>query len=97
MIFFIQNTRKFDMIFIDANHNIDYVISDFENSIKIINKSGCVILHDTDPEKEYLKDPGYCSDAYKIRNYLDGKYDFVTLPILECGLTIVRNKGDYRS
>lgn len=95
--FFKINTNTFDVIFIDANHDIDFVRRDFDNSLKVLNKGGVILLHDTDPQEEYLKQGGYCSDAYKIREYLGLNFDHITLPMLECGITIVRNKGDYRS
>jgi beta-1,4-mannosyl-glycoprotein beta-1,4-N-acetylglucosaminyltransferase len=96
--FFKNNKNTFDLIFIDACHDFEYVKKDFENSVKILNKLGTIILHDTDPESEKYLDKGYCSDSYKMNDYLIkmNKYHIVTIPLDECGLTIVRRKNDLR-
>jgi predicted O-methyltransferase YrrM len=95
--FFEQNKETFDVIFIDACHNIEQVIKDFNNSIKCLNKNGVIFLHDTDPESEYLLHDGYCSDSYKMNNYLKiNGYNYITLPCLEAGITIVSIESDNR-
>ena len=48
--FFENNTDKFDIIFIDADHNESAVIRDFYNSLKIIKENGMILLHDIGPE-----------------------------------------------
>ena len=97
--FFINNTEKFDIIFIDADHNYQSVIKDLENSLKILNKHGIIFLHDTDPKDYYLLQSGYCNDCYKIINYIRENHldlDFINLPISEAGLTIVNRKSENR-
>lgn len=94
--FFDSNGLMFDMIFIDANHDIDFVVKDFENAIKFLNHNGTILLHDTDPENETLLPSHFCSDSYKFREMYADKYEMVTLPSDNCGLTILRNKGVYR-
>lgn len=96
--FFTQNSITFDLIFIDADHNYDVVVKDFENSLKILNKNGTIILHDTDPEAVHLLNPGYCHNSYKMNNYLKlhDNISFVTLPMIEAGLTIVKRAKDLR-
>ena len=44
--FFKQNTKKFDIIYIDGSHYFSDVMDDFQNSIKTINKGGIIILDD---------------------------------------------------
>ena len=44
--FFAQNTEKFPCIFVDADHSYEAVKKDFENSLKILEDGGCIILHD---------------------------------------------------
>lgn len=94
--FFAQNTRTFDMIFIDACHCIDYVIKDFENSIQCLNHNGLIALHDTDPENESLLPKEFCSDSYKFRELYCDKYEIITLPVDNAGLTLVKRKNIYR-
>lgn len=66
--FFEDNKRTFDIIFIDANHNYDFVLRDFNNSIKICNK--IIICHDMIPfDVNYTKSQ-YCSDSYRILYYI---------------------------
>ena len=97
--FFKNNKETFDIIFIDADHSFNSVKKDFVNSLKILNKFGIILLHDTDPiTKKYL-DPGYCNDSYKMIEWLEENYsDFniITLPITEAGLTIINRKDDRR-
>lgn len=65
--FFAQNTVRFDSVFIDANHDVDYVVRDYNNSIKIINK--LIIIHDMVPPTEAHTVSGQCSDSYKLLYY----------------------------
>ena len=100
--FFKNNVVAFDMIFIDANHNYDQVKIDLQNSLKFLKWFGVILLHDTDPEEEKLFDEKNCSNSYKILEDLNDPYAFrdalcyVTLPITECGLTIVRRQDSRR-
>ena len=96
--FFKQNKEKFDAVFIDAAHEYEQVRTDFENSMRCLNDGGTIFLHDTDPfSKEYMQ-PTFSNDAYKMNQYLEEKgiYQFVTIPMDECGLTLVRKKKDNR-
>lgn len=95
--FFAQTHDKFDMIFIDADHHVDSIQYDLIESLKILNEYGTIILHDTDPRDKILLDPGYCNNAYMIHNFLNATgLSWTTLPINECGLTIVRKSQDLR-
>jgi hypothetical protein len=42
----------YDIIFIDGLHEYKQVIKDFNNSIKVINKNGYILLHDCNPPDE---------------------------------------------
>jgi len=97
--FFKQNTKTFDMIFIDADHKFESAKSDFNNSLQILNKGGIILIHDTDPiSKEYTL-PGYCGDGYRLMDLMDGydELNFIVLPILETGISIINRKCDRRS
>lgn len=90
--FFSKNTLKFDMIFVDACHDIDFVKRDFENGLSCLNPGGMIIFHDTYPANEFMTQHEYCSDSYKIVAYIKSSY-----PELECfnmpicpGLCIVK-------
>ena len=44
--FFSTNKENFDMIFIDGLHEYSQVMKDIQNSLKFINRSGVILLHD---------------------------------------------------
>jgi len=97
--FFEQYQKKADMIFIDADHRIESVLKDFENSLNILRPGGCIILHDTDPESNHLFGSGWCGDSYKIVDILEERSDLncITIPCTEAGLSIVTRKKDTRT
>jgi hypothetical protein len=99
-VFFGQNKDTFDIIFIDADHSFEQVKKDFDNSLKILNKYGIIILHDTDPSEEKYQSNSFCGDCYKIIDHVRENYkdlDILTLPIIQTGLTLVREKGNLRA
>ena len=97
--FFKQFPCNPDIIFIDANHNFDYVKRDFCNSLSILNRHGIILLHDTDPTEKKLLQSQFCSDAYKIVNWIGANYpicNVLTLPVSTAGLTLVNRSTDRR-
>ena len=52
--FFLSNTKKFDIIFIDGLHTYEQVKKDIENSLTFLNSGGVIILHDCLPSS-YLQ------------------------------------------
>lgn len=96
--FFSQAENTYDLIFIDACHKFEQVKKDFDNALRILNKNGTILLHDTDPySKEYLNE-NRCFDCYKMNEYLatNSGIQFITLPMDETGLTLIKNKTDMR-
>lgn len=51
--FFNQNTKQFDIIFIDGLHHSDQVDRDIENSLSALTENGIVLVHDVNPLTEY--------------------------------------------
>lgn len=96
--FFKINEEQFDVIFIDACHDYEQVKKDFDSALEVLNPGGVIVLHDTDPASTFYARPGYCSDAYKIKDYFNSitGLNHITLPIRECGITLVRRKGEAR-
>lgn len=41
-----ENNIKYDLIFIDADHSYEGVKKDYDNSVKLLNENGLIILHD---------------------------------------------------
>ena len=97
--FFLDNKELFDIIFIDADHQYESVVRDFENALKILNPNGIVLVHDTDPINEQYTEPGYCGDSYKLNEYLENKHPelaYITLPFSESGLTLINYRKNLR-
>jgi hypothetical protein len=96
--FFENFNEGIDMIFIDADHCFDSALKDFENALKLLNPGGIIILHDTDPSEDWLIDPGYCGDSYRIVSLLEKRDDIniLTLPLDSPGLSIVTKKSNTR-
>lgn len=72
--FFNTVKNKYDLIFIDACHDIDYVIRDFKNSLNSLNSHGIIVLHDTYPINESMCHNSLCSDCYKIISHIKINY-----------------------
>lgn len=85
----IQVPRRWDIIFIDANHDYEYVLRDFNNSIQYAND--WVILHDMIPPTARHTEKRFCSDGYKFLYRLKTETDYEVFPMLgNAGLTFVR-------
>lgn len=50
--YFANHTEKYDIIFIDGLHENEQVYRDIQNSLKVLNPNGSIIMHDCLPEKE---------------------------------------------
>jgi hypothetical protein len=82
-----------DLLFIDADHAKDAVLTDFDNFFPFIAPHGLILLHDTHPNPEHIR-PDYCGTAYQAAEILSrntGDYELVTIPIPP-GLTICRKR-----
>lgn len=44
--FFKSCNRKYDIIFIDADHSYESVKKDYKNALKCLNENGILIFHD---------------------------------------------------
>ena len=69
--FFAGNKNKFDVIFIDGMHQIEYVINDFNNSVNILNQGGYIFIDDILPlnYNEQLKVPNFNCYENNILKY----------------------------
>ena len=48
--FFLQNQESFDCIFIDGLHHYNQALKDIDNSLKILNSNGLILIHDCLPK-----------------------------------------------
>lgn len=96
--FFAQNKETFDVIFVDACHEYEYVKRDLFNAIPILNEGGIIFMHDTDPLNETLLQSDWCGDGCRVNLDLHEleEWNYITLPIDNAGLTILRRKNDLR-
>lgn len=85
--------KKFDLVFIDADHKHQSSLADFKLVLPFVNENGIILLHDTyPPSKEFTSDE-YCSDSYKTAKYIRDNFseecEIVTLPFYY-GVSVVR-------
>lgn len=66
----IDPETKFDVIYIDACHNIDYVVRDWNNSINHLSINGIIFTHDMIPPSEEWTKPQYCGTSFKLLNHI---------------------------
>lgn len=55
---------KYDLIFIDGLHLWEQVVRDIENSLKILNEGGRIVVHDTNPIEEATQRRERITDAW---------------------------------
>lgn len=65
--------KKFDMIFVDANHKVEYARHDTENAFKMVRDGGCIAWHDYEnpqfPEvTQYLHDLSVDEPIYHVED-----------------------------
>lgn len=88
--------KKFDLVFIDADHSYKSSLNDFKSVLPLVNDNGIILLHDTYPPNEEFISSEYCSDTYKtseyIRNNFNKECEIVTLPFY-FGISVVRKIG----
>jgi predicted O-methyltransferase YrrM len=95
---FINNYKdvNINMVFIDADHNCDAVISDFRGIYPYVVDQGIILLHDTYPGSKAYTTPFFCNNAYQAVDILRTEYkdcEFTTIPV-HPGLTICRKRID---
>jgi len=83
--------KKFDLVFIDGNHEHVGSLYDFELVLPLVNENGLILLHDTYPPSEEYTSKSYCFDTYKTADYIRHNYnvEIITLPFY-FGVSVVR-------
>lgn len=67
----IKEKHKFDMIYIDGCHHVDYALEDIENSLQLLSDDGVVLVDDYNHPEYGLKEP--------IDTLLSGRHDVEVL------------------
>lgn len=86
--------EKFDVVFIDANHEENNILTDLDWVFPHVSDHGLIFLHDTFPMDQSWTTPELCGSAYKVPRslgLLGNVLEFVTLPY-HPGLTIIRKR-----
>ena len=86
--FFLTNTQKFDLIFIDGLHVYDQVKKDIVNSLK---ESGIILIHDCLPRKIWYQTPNRMSFTWN-GDVWKALVEFRTKPNLDV-YTILADEG----
>lgn len=63
--FFLQNKKKYDLIFIDACHDEKQVDKDIINSLNALNQNGVIVLHDCLPTTLEYEQLHFCGTVWK--------------------------------
>lgn len=57
--------KTWDIIFIDASHEKNQVLRDFDNALARLNENGTIIMDDINPTEPFLLDPTFCDNAWE--------------------------------
>lgn len=94
--YFMRHTYGYDICFIDGLHHADQVRRDIENAWLRLDDGGCLILHDTNPDREEIThvprdSKEWCGDVYKAIHQIDGPPKFTLKD--DHGVTVIRKTG----
>lgn len=89
--YFFQNTKTFDIIFVDGLHLEEQTTKDIENALKILNKNGVIVVHDCLPHCEEFTQVCWNGTVYKSIIELRYKNPNVNVHVVDtdCGCGII--------
>jgi SAM-dependent methyltransferase len=53
--FFAENTKTFDIVFVDGLHHYEQAYRDAQNALKVLNPGGTVVMHDVHPRNKRIQ------------------------------------------
>ena len=97
--FFAQNTKKFDIVFVDGLHLEEQSTKDILNSLKVLNENGMIVVHDCLPHcEEFIK---VCWNGTVFRSIIDLRYNNPELNVCvvdtDCGCGIIRKQPPFQT
>ena len=102
-IFFKNNKKLFDVIFIDGDHTYKQVRKDFINSVKCLNKNGIIIIHDVLPRSYYEQKVPQLIDVWKgdVWKLIAEIYDIkskkkLIIANIDCGIAFIKIYKGFR-
>lgn len=83
---------KWDIIFIDGDHEREQVKRDIANSLERLNDGGTIVCHDMCPEREEQLQPRYCNNSWEAFAFFRSKNENLEMYVVEtdCGCGIIR-------
>lgn len=82
---------SFDVVFIDADHEAQQTLRDYNNSITVLSGGGVILLHDMVPPEEAFIASNLCGDVYRLLSALVQQEQSMLVLDHDFGLTIVFN------
>jgi hypothetical protein len=61
----IPKDKKWDIIFVDGDHNREQVKKDILNSLNHLNDNGLIVCHDVNPQQKSLLQSSACGSAWE--------------------------------
>lgn len=83
---------KWDIIFIDGDHEREQVKRDINNSLERLNEGGTIVCHDMCPEREEQLQPRYCHNSWEAFAFFRTKNEDLEMYVVEtdCGCGVIR-------
>jgi predicted O-methyltransferase YrrM len=90
--YFEQNTKTFDIVFVDGLHVEEQCTKDILNALKCLNQGGTIVVHDCLPHcEEFIQ---VCWNGTVFRSIIDLRYNNPELDIkvvdTDCGCGVIR-------
>jgi hypothetical protein len=99
--YFVVNTEKFDVIFIDGLHKYEQVLKDFINAWNCLNIGGYIVIHDCNPLTKDIAAPEpivneWCGDVWKLIADINMNYKDIKAVVIDTdyGCGVVRKTFD---
>lgn len=97
--FFAQNTKTFDIVFVDGLHLEEQSTKDILNSLKVLNKGGSIVVHDCLPHcEEFIQ---VCWNGTTYRSIVDLRYNNPELSVCvvdsDCGCGVIRAEPPFQT